>query len=97
MDLICKRINAAQGWKKMYVQRRHMKLKSMVDDMVFMSILPYWIGSSKKLEVREVKPFLILNRVGELAYGTEHPRWLVGVHNIFRNHSCESVYKLQLP
>jgi hypothetical protein len=42
-----------------------------------------WFGIKRKLAPRYIGPFLILARLGNLAYCLELPPTLAGVHNMF--------------
>jgi hypothetical protein len=51
-------------------------------------------GIKGKLEPRYVHPFLILARMGSVAYRLEPPPTLVGVHNVFHVSQLKKCLKL---
>jgi len=80
-------VKAAQSRQKSYVDRRRRPLEFEVRDQVFLrvsltkSITRF--GVTGKLNARYMKPYPIIQRVGEVAYHLELPLELPRVHNIF--------------
>ena len=87
IDLIRKRMKAAQDRQKSYADRRRTDLEFEVGDMVFVKVSPLRnvvrFGSVGKLAPRFVGPFPIKERIGRMAYRVELPDRLSGVHDVF--------------
>ena len=85
--VIQERKKATHGRKKSYVYRRHRSLKFVLGEWVFLKVSPTK-GISRfdiagKLNPRYIRPYPIIQRVGEEAYWLGLPPELLIVHNIF--------------
>ncbi|XP_071928107.1 uncharacterized protein [Coffea arabica] len=87
VKLICQRIQTAQSCQKSYADNRRKDLEFAVGDQVFLKITSLkaslMAGKGKKLQLRFVGPYKILQRVGIMAYKLELPPSLSRIHNIF--------------
>ena len=87
VDLIRKRMKAAQDRQKSYADKRRTELEFEVDDLVFAKISPLKrvmrFGNAGKRTPRFIRPFKIFERIGKLAYIVELPEKMAGVHNVF--------------
>jgi hypothetical protein len=56
-------------------------------DQVLLKVSPtkgiVWFGATRKLSMRYIGPFVIIARVGSLAYHLQFPDSMNGVHNVF--------------
>lgn len=84
---IRKRMLAAQSRQKSYADVRRRALEFEVGDQVLLRVSPtkgiVRFGTKGKLSPRYIGPFLILARVGKLAYRLELPESMNGVHDVF--------------
>ena len=87
IEVIKKRLQAAQNRQKAYADHRRRELTFEEGDHVFLKISPtkgvMRFGKRGKLSPRYIGPFMILNRVGEVAYKLALPPALSNVHPIF--------------
>ena len=87
VDLIRRRMKAAQDRQKSYTDKRRTNLEFEVGDRVFLKVSPLRnvirFGSIGKLAPRFVGQFPIIERIGMMAYRVELPERLAGVHNVF--------------
>jgi hypothetical protein len=78
---------AAQSRQKSYVDVRRRELEFEVGDQVLLKVSPtkgvVRFGTKGKLSPRYIGPFLIVERVGILAYRLELPESMKGVHDVF--------------
>ncbi|KND54120.1 hypothetical protein BSCH_00901c [Candidatus Paraburkholderia schumanniana] len=77
----------AQSRQKSFADNRRKDLEFEVGDKVFLRVTPFKAGTiakkGKKLRPRYIRPFEILERVGQVAYRLELPSALSRLHNIF--------------
>src|SRR5262249_32706960 len=87
VQLIRKRLLAAQSRQKSYADTRRKDLAFEVGDHVFLKVSPtkgvVRFGQRGKLNPRYIGPFEILDRIGAGAYRLALPHTLDGVHNVF--------------
>jgi hypothetical protein len=80
-------LRAAKSHQESYANRRHQPLEFQVGDYVYLKVSPRKgikrFGLKGKLAPRYIRPFLILEKYGTVAYKLELPPSLVGVRNIF--------------
>ncbi|GJZ94416.1 putative reverse transcriptase domain-containing protein [Tanacetum coccineum] len=81
------RLLTARSHHKSYADRRTNPLEFEVGDMVLLKVSP-WKGAVRfgkrgKLSPRYIGPFIILARVGPVAYTLELPKELKGIHSTF--------------
>ena len=77
----------AQSKYKSYADKRCKDLEFLVGDGVFIKVSlmkgVVRFGRSKKLALRYIGPFQIIERIGKLAYRVELSSSMAGVHNVF--------------
>ncbi|GKE02329.1 hypothetical protein Tco_1390312 [Tanacetum coccineum] len=83
------RIQAARDRQKSYADARHKPLEFQVGDMVMLKVSP-WKGVIRfrkrgKLNPRYIGPFIILAKVGTVAYRLELSKQLSRVHDMCEN------------
>src|SRR5262249_1617813 len=87
VQLIRKRLLAAQSRQKSYADQRRKELSFEVGDHVFLKVSStkgiIRFGQRGKLNPRYIDPFEILERIGAVAYRLALPPSLDGVHNVF--------------
>ena len=87
VDLIRRRMKAAQDRQKSYADKRRTDLEFKVGDRVFLKVSSLMnvirFGSIGKLAPRFVGPFPIIESIGMMAYRVDLPERLAGVHNVF--------------
>ncbi|XP_071917012.1 uncharacterized protein [Coffea arabica] len=87
VKLICQRIQTIQSSQKSYADNRRKDLQFVVGDQVFLTITPLKASlitvRGKKLQLRFVEPYKILQRVRNVAYKLELPPSLPQIHNVF--------------
>ena len=87
VGLIRKRLLMAQSRHKSYVDRRRQPLEFEVGDHVFLKVMPkkgvVRFGKRRKLSLRYIGSFEILERVGKVAYRLAFPLSLSCVHEVF--------------
>ncbi|CAA0817652.1 Unknown protein, partial [Striga hermonthica] len=80
-------IRSAQERQKVYADRKRQEHVYVVGDHVFLKVSPMGgvigFGKKGKLRPRYIRPFEILDRVGDLAYRLALPPDLSGVHDVF--------------
>ena len=80
-------IKAAQDRQKSWANMKRRPLEFGVGDKVFLKVSPtkgvIRFGKRGKLNPRVIGPYLILEKIGEVAYRLELPQNLAGVHNVF--------------
>ena len=87
VELIKKRMKAAQDRQKKYADRRRRPLEFEIGDLVFVKVSPIK-GAIRfvkmgKLAPRYIGPFRVLERIGTVAYRIELPERMSGIHNVF--------------
>ncbi|CAL8153349.1 unnamed protein product [Prunus armeniaca] len=88
VSIIGDRIHTAQSRQKSYADKKRRSVEFEFGDHVFLKVSPMMgvirFGKKKgKLSPRFVGPFVILDKVGELAYRLALPPMMLGVHNLF--------------
>nr|GEV93234.1 putative reverse transcriptase domain-containing protein [Tanacetum cinerariifolium] len=81
------RLKAARDRRKRYSEKRRKPLEFSVSDHVLLKVSP-WKGvvcfrKKGKLEPRFVRPFEIIERIGQVAYRLRLPQELSSVHDTF--------------
>ena len=81
------RLKAAQSHQKSYVNVRQIDLEFEVGDKVFLKVSPIkrvmQFGKKGKLSPRYMGPYMILRRVGDIAYELEFPSSLSYIYPVF--------------
>jgi hypothetical protein len=84
---IREKLRTVQSRQKSYADTRRRLLEFKEGDYVYLKVSPLRgmrrFKVKGKLSPRFIGPFLILKRVGEVAYQLELPDHLAGVHNVF--------------
>ncbi|GKA32167.1 putative reverse transcriptase domain-containing protein [Tanacetum coccineum] len=84
---IKQRMQAARDRQKSYADLKRKPMEFQVGDKVMLKISPWKgvvrFGKRGKLNPRYVRPFKVLEKVGEVAYKLELPEELSRVHNTF--------------
>ncbi|GJV70634.1 reverse transcriptase domain-containing protein [Tanacetum coccineum] len=84
---IKQRMQAARDRQKSYADLKHKPMEFQVGDKVMLKVSPWKgvvrFGKRGKLNPRYVRPFKVLEKVGEVAYKLELPEELSRVHNTF--------------
>nr|XP_009779826.1 PREDICTED: uncharacterized protein LOC104228966 [Nicotiana sylvestris] len=87
VQLIRKRLLAAQSRQKSYVDKRRRDLVFTIGDKVFLRVSPMkgmmWFGKRGKLSPRFIGPYEILDRVGAVAYHLALLPELYFIHPVF--------------
>nr|GFB98062.1 putative reverse transcriptase domain-containing protein [Tanacetum cinerariifolium] len=82
---IKQRIQAARNRQKSYADLKRNPMEFQVGDKVMLKVLPWkgviHFGKRGKLNPRYVRPFKVLERVGDVAYKLDLPEELSKVHN----------------
>jgi hypothetical protein len=77
----------AQSRQKSYEDARRRDLKFVVGNEVLLKVSPtkriVYFGIKGKLSPRYIGPYLIIARVGSLAYRLQLPESMAGVHSVF--------------
>ncbi|WVZ50530.1 hypothetical protein U9M48_001774 [Paspalum notatum var. saurae] len=80
---------ATQSRQKSYADIRRRDLEFQVGDHVLLKVSPtkgvVRFGTKGKLSPRYISPFMIIARIGKLAYRLELPESMKGVHNYLRD------------
>jgi len=80
-------MKTAQSRQKSYADKRHRPLEFQVGDQVFLRGSPTKgvarFGKAGKLSPRYVRPYPVIQRIGEVAYRLELPIGLQRIHNVF--------------
>ncbi|GJT89893.1 putative reverse transcriptase domain-containing protein [Tanacetum coccineum] len=84
---IKQRMQVAYDRQKSYADLKHKPMEFQVGDKVMLKVSPWkgvvHFGKWGKLNPRYVRPFKVLERVGDVAYKLELPEELSRVHNTF--------------
>ncbi|KAJ9564382.1 hypothetical protein OSB04_000348 [Centaurea solstitialis] len=84
---IRERLKTAQDRQKSYADKRRKPIEFRTGDSVMLKVSPWKgiirFGKRGKLSPRYIGPFVITDRVGEVAYRLELPSELSGIHNTF--------------
>ncbi|XP_073035231.1 uncharacterized protein [Primulina eburnea] len=87
VELIRKRMKAAQDRQASYANKRRRPLEFQVGDYVFLKVSPFRgtmrFGHKGKLAPRYIGPYMIIERIGTLAYRLDLPQSLSLIHNVF--------------
>ena len=87
IQVIRKRLKAAQSRQKSYADNRRRDIEFEIGDFVFLKVSPskgiMRFGKKGKLSPRFIGPFEVLERVGSVAYRIALPPALSHVHDIF--------------
>ena len=87
VSLIRQCLPMAQSWQKSYADVRRRPLEFEVRDHVFLKVMPKRgvgrFGKRGKLSPRFIGPFVILERIGTVAYRLALPPIMSGVHEVF--------------
>ena len=87
VSLIRQRLLTAQSRQKSYANVRRRPLELKVGDHVFLKVIPkrgvVRFCKHRKLSLRFIRPFEILERVGTIAYWLALPPSMSGVHEVF--------------
>ncbi|GJS07458.1 putative reverse transcriptase domain-containing protein [Tanacetum coccineum] len=94
--LIKQRIEAAQDRQKSYTDLKRKPMEFKVEDMVMLKVSP-WKGVVRfikrgKLNLRYVRPFKVLARVGDVAYTLKLPQELSRVYHTFHVSNLKKCY-----
>nr|GFA54181.1 putative reverse transcriptase domain-containing protein [Tanacetum cinerariifolium] len=80
-------MQAARDRHKSYVDLKRKPMEFQVEEKVMLKVLPWKgvirFGKRGKLNPRHVRPFKLLERVGDVAYKLDLPKELSRVHNTF--------------
>jgi hypothetical protein len=85
--LIRENLRTAQSRQKSYADTRRRQLEFKEGDHVYLKVSP--VRSMRRFKVkgklspRFIGPFMILKRVGEVAYQLELPDHLADIHDVF--------------
>ncbi|KAI3678514.1 hypothetical protein L6452_37809 [Arctium lappa] len=81
------RLKIAQDRQKMYADKRRKPIEFQIGDRVMLKVSPWKgvirFGKKGKLRPRFFGPFIITDRVGEVAYELDLPESLRGIHPTF--------------
>jgi hypothetical protein len=81
------KLKTMKSRQETYTNKRRRPLEFEVGDHVYLRVLPMKgvkrFGMKGKLAPRYIRPFLILEKCGTVAYKLDLPPSLAGVHNIF--------------
>ena len=84
---ITAKLRAAQNRQKSYADTRRQPWEFNVGDHVFLKVSPLkWslrFGQKGKLTLRYIEPFVVLQRIGPVAYRLALPLTLQGIHDVF--------------
>ncbi|XP_073067214.1 uncharacterized protein [Primulina eburnea] len=87
VELIRKRMKAAQDRQASYANKRRRPLEFQVDNYVFLKVSPFRgtmrFGHKWKLAPRYIGPYGIVERIGTLAYRLDLQQSLSLIHNVF--------------
>ncbi|GKF59196.1 putative reverse transcriptase domain-containing protein, partial [Tanacetum coccineum] len=93
---IKQRIQAAHDRQKSYVNLKRKPMEFQVGDRVMLKVSPWkgvvCFGKREKLNLRYVRPFKVLEKVGSVAYKLELPQELSRVHNTFQVSNLKKCY-----
>jgi hypothetical protein len=87
IKIIRERLQIAQSRQKCYADNRRKDLEFQVGDWVFLKLSPWKgivrFGKRGKLSPRYIGPYMITERVGNVAYRLELPSEFSQVHDVF--------------
>ncbi|GJS44294.1 putative reverse transcriptase domain-containing protein [Tanacetum coccineum] len=93
---IKQRMQAARDRQKSYADLKRKPMEFQVGDKVMLKVSPWKgvvrFGKRGKLNLRYVRPFKVLGKVGEVAYKLELPEELSRVHNTFHVSNLKKCY-----
>nr|GEX72508.1 putative reverse transcriptase domain-containing protein [Tanacetum cinerariifolium] len=94
--LIKQRMQAAQDRQKNYADRKRKPMEFQIRDSVMLKVSPWnrvvRFGNRGKLNLRYVRPFKVLAKVGKVAYKLELPQELSRVHHTFHVSNLKKCY-----
>ncbi|GJX99140.1 hypothetical protein Tco_0356159 [Tanacetum coccineum] len=89
-------MQAAQDRKKSYADRKRKPMEFKVGDRVMLKVSPckgvVRFGKRGKLNLRYVRPFKVLAKVGKIAYRLELPQELSRLHLTFHVSNLKKCY-----
>ena len=95
------RLQAARDRQKSYADQRRKPLEFQVGDKVMLKVSPWKgvirFGKRGKLNPRYIGPFLILERIGPVAYRLELPSELSKVHDVFHVSNLKKCLSDEMP
>ena len=87
LKVIQQRIATAQSRQKSYADVRRRPLEFEIGDLVFIKIAPMKgvmrFGKKGKLSPRYVGPYMVIERIGNVAYKLDLPQEMTSIHNVF--------------
>jgi hypothetical protein len=87
VKVIRERLKTAQSRQKSYADNRRRDLEFQVGDSVFLKLSPWKgvvrFGKRGKLSPRYIGPYVITERIGDVAYRLDLPSELSQVHDVF--------------
>jgi hypothetical protein len=87
VKVIRERLKTAQSRQKSYADNRRRDLEFQVGDSVFLKLSPWKgvvrFGKRGKLSPRYIGPYVIIERIGDVAYRLDLPSELSQVHDVF--------------
>ena len=87
LKVIQQRIATAQSRQKSYADVRRRPLEFEVGDLVFIKVAPMKgvmrFGKKGKLSPRYVGPYMVIERIGNVAYKLDLPQEMTSIHNVF--------------
>ncbi|XP_070042831.1 uncharacterized protein [Nicotiana tomentosiformis] len=87
VKIIKEQLKPAQSRQKSYSDVRHEDLDFEKDDWLFLKVSPMkgimWFGKKGKLSPRYVRPYRIVQRIGQVEYKLELPPEMSLVHPVF--------------
>ncbi|GMI63915.1 hypothetical protein HRI_000060800 [Hibiscus trionum] len=87
VKLICERMRAASDRDKSYADLKHKEIEFAVRDRVFLKVSPWKklmrFGRERKLIMRFIGPYEVVERVGYVAYRLRLPPKLEKIHDVF--------------
>ncbi|GJX49394.1 hypothetical protein Tco_0276239 [Tanacetum coccineum] len=93
---IKQRMQATRDRQKSYADLKRKLMEFQVGDKVMLKVSPWkgvvCFGKRGKLNPRYVRPFNVLEKVGEVAYKLELPEELSRVHNTFHVSNLKKCY-----
>nr|GEZ19997.1 putative reverse transcriptase domain-containing protein [Tanacetum cinerariifolium] len=96
IKLKARRMQAAQDRQKNYADRKRKPMEFKIKDRVMLKVSPWKgvvrFGKRGKLNLRYVRPFKVLAKVGKVAYKLELPQELSRVHPTFHVSNLKKCY-----